>query len=285
VKYIRSSYNLPKSIYDRYYLKSGQNFVLRRWKINRGDLEFVEGLANEIGVDPGHFHNDVSVNEAGWLAEVEKEHEEISVHIDKKALEDLLLATLETYLVPTARRRFTEVYGICMGSVRYVPQSKRNQGEQMLRYVYIERLAAQMRAVVTAVEAWPNERSLDAQLKTAGALFPHLEVVGDFHSHPFRTLEQLRKNRGWTFSDGDQIHSKFWANDLHERGHKPQIVLIAAIAKKGRARKPLVLPQTTPNMTQLTINNCAVTIAVYRILSDGSLTDHGITLTCPILLA
>lgn len=36
--------------------------------------------------------------------------------------------------------------------------------------------------------------------------WPHLELVGTFHSHPYETLEDVNETKGWRASEGDRAH-------------------------------------------------------------------------------
>ena len=67
--------------------------------------------------------------------------------------------------------------------------------------------------------------------------WPHLEVVGTFHSHPYENLEQAKSVRGWQASEDDE---SFWPY-IHQSLF-PQtpflahfIVTVAALGRTGTA--------------------------------------------------
>ena len=109
------------------------------------DLEAARSLAVRVDRPLGSYTADLAWDPdvLGSLDEVEALHENINVSIGPHALEEMLLATLEGYSVPKNKKtKFTEVFGLCLGTVRDEVSSKRGVGRHRSRYVYIERAPA-----------------------------------------------------------------------------------------------------------------------------------------------
>ncbi|MCE2520587.1 MAG: hypothetical protein J4G15_12375 [Alphaproteobacteria bacterium] len=64
---------------------------------------------------------------------------------------------------------------------------------------------------------------------------PQVSLLGDFHTHPFRSLKKLRRSCGWEFSEGDD---KSFRKDRHLWKHADQspITIVMAIAPLDKAR-------------------------------------------------
>ena len=85
----------------------------------------------------------------------------------------------------------------------------------------------------------PNFESIQAKKDLIEQYWPHLELVGTFHSHPYESLEVMKnlEGVGWKASDGDKNH---WP-DIHEKiapnqpGLAHLIITITELSKKGWA--------------------------------------------------
>jgi hypothetical protein len=280
---ITRDYALPKAIYDFWFLRTGESKALKRWKVKRRDFLMVKMLADSLGRQPGTFLDEVSPAETSWMAEVEREHVHVEVNLERQALEDMMLSALEAYRVPRRRKHtFTEIYGICLGTVREIKRGWKGRGDYYVYRVNVVRAATQIRARTSGSSAWPNERSLDAQVEAAEILFPYYEVVGDFHSHPYRTLRQIYRRKGWEYSVDDEAHNLGWVKRMHESfGHHPRVGFIIAIAKAGKVRRGKAYFLRRQFVIKTDLGSHHVFIAAYRILTDGTYSNKGIVLTCP----
>lgn len=85
----------------------------------------------------------------------------------------------------------------------------------------------------------PNLDSIQAKKNLIEQYWPHLELVGTFHSHPYKSLEEMSnlESPGWKASSGDKLH---WP-DIHQSIAKNQpglahlIVTVTELSKKGWA--------------------------------------------------
>jgi hypothetical protein len=280
---ITRDYALPKAIYDTWYLRTGESKALKRWKVRKRDYQMVKALADSLGRQPGTFLDEVSPAETSWMARVEREHVHVEVNLEPQALEDMMLSAIEAYRVPRGRKYpFTEIYGICLGTVREIRGGRKGRGTYSEYRVNVVRAATQLRARSSGDTTWPNERSLNAQVEAAEILFPYYEVVGDFHSHPYRTLTQIHRRKGWEYSSDDERHNLGWVKRMHEHfGHHPRVGFIIAVAKAGKVRKGKAYFLKKRHVIKTDMGDHHIFIAAYRILTDGSYSDKGVVLTCP----
>ncbi len=196
--------------------------------------------------------------------------ERVRILIEPRALEDLLLAAAETYVVPARGKgnRYTECYGICYGSRRdHAPLSD----GRFRRTVYVSRIVTQLRARANAHEVYPNSQSAKVHGEVADKLFSHLAVVGDYHTHPYASLTRLRSVKGWQYSGQDEEHIAGWIDDQRTVGHDPRFSLVVAVARGKRQGKPMVPAR---NRVRVWLGSLFLEIAAFRILHDRKYDDE-----------
>ena len=195
--------------------------------------------------------------------------ERLHVHLEPRALEDVLLAAAEGYKVsPGKGSRFTEVFGLCFGSVR---RAHRKDHSNVM--VNVSRIATQLRARATSNSVFPNAKSLAAQLQVGQAFFPHLDIVGDYHTHPYRSLAELRRNEGWGYSTADAKSVPDFLDDLrrHDRD-ATHFSLVVAVAEGGKSGAGTI--RKAPNVVQISIRDLFFVIGAYRIQLDATYDDE-----------
>src|SRR5262249_53105709 len=121
------------------------------WKVSKSDLKLVENIAAVAGVDTETEHHlfrrYYSSLELHWLAEVEEALEEVEVIISHKALEEMLLGVLETYMVPKSKKEpYSEVFGLCLGMASRQKAVKKGVGIRTKWFVYVDKAVPQIRA-------------------------------------------------------------------------------------------------------------------------------------------
>lgn len=83
----------------------------------------------------------------------------------------------------------------------------------------------------------PNFDSIKAKKEFFEKYWPHLELVGTFHSHPYDDLTQVNSHSGWRASDGDE---RFWPT-FHKLVSPAQpallhlVIAITSLGKRGWA--------------------------------------------------
>jgi len=219
-----------------------------------------------------------------WRDEVQGHHEEMDVFVSDQALEDMLLGAWEAYFVPVPgkpRRRRTEVYGVCFGSVREEKRTEKGEGKQRALSIHVRRVALQLRARAGSRFVEPNRRSEEEHLRMAEQLFPHLELVGDFHSHPYISLQSLRRNHGWMYSPQDETANRRWCARLRALQYRPRVALILALAEGERTGRRAQARE--PNVLRTTFGRCQGYLGAYRIKPDGSYGTDWIQLHRPAI--
>jgi hypothetical protein len=270
--------------YDHVHLRAGLKSACARWKCAPSDVRATLDLARVVGVLPGNATAGIDRMNLGPVSEVLAAREEVIVHLGRRALEDMLLSTLEGYLVPRTRRtNFTEVYGLCLGMVRNVPIHRQGGGKHWVRHVQVDRVIVQLRARATGDSVWPNPKSLETELMAAKILFPHLEIIGDFHSHPYKKAAIVHKWRGWEPSKADYEYNKGWVTRLRQERHDPKVAFIVAIGQKQKAFTQKTVRPTLPHVGFMQIDRSLVAIGVYRILADSRYDSSRIKLRLPTI--
>jgi len=227
------------------------------------DIREVDKLIKKAGLS---IHDVVRSQHPDVESRLAAVRERLDVRLEPRALEDMLLASAEGYMVsPGKGRRYTEVFGLCFGSVR------RKTVEKVAKAVYVNvsRVATQIRAKATASSVLPNAGSLASQLHIGNQFFPHLELVGDYHTHPYPSLTELNASRGWEYSDQDESALPAHIKDVRGHNHAdPLFSLVVAVARGGKASTSS--RRKAPNVVHISVGDLFFVIGAYRILLDGS---------------
>jgi len=209
-----------KAIYDHIHMGAGLKSACLRWGCRPSDVMAAKRLSKSLGRALGSFTVEDQLEDYGCLSEVIAAREEILVDLSRRAFEDMVLPTLEGYQVPkTTKSRFTEVYGLCLGTIRGEKITRRGGGGYRRDYVNVQQAAVQLRAKATKDHVWPNTKSLAIQLAAAKVLFPHLEVIGDFHSHPYNSARSVCRRKGWEPSEEDEDFNRGWVKTMKDYSH------------------------------------------------------------------
>ena len=151
-------------------------------------------------------------------------------------------------------------------------------------HVNVARVATQLRAKANASSVMPNSKSLATQLDIGEQFFRHLELVGDYHTHPYPSLPKLRKVRGWEYSDADSRSLPFFVEEVAAKRHNPpRFSLVVAVAQSGKSRR--APSQLMKNVVQLRVGNLYFIVGCYRILLDASYDHAHVSLRLPTLIA
>ena len=277
-----TGYALPKAIYDQWRFGAKARAAAKSWGVTRGELTYVRKLASKLGREPGGFQKGLEGNGLGWMAEVEEVHTELEVTLSDHAVGDLIMPVLEGYAVSAGPGfKYTEVYGILFGMGREADRVRRGRGLVLQRHILIMRASTQLRAAGAAGWVAPNERSFEVQLNAARLLFPELEVVGDFHSHPSHTVERMMSNERWKPSASDADLNREWVDMMRSHGHRPRVGLMIAVARAGRRGR--YAENFKENVLRLALEDYRVLIAGYPILADGSYGKRGLKLNSAVL--
>ena len=272
---------LGKALLEHTEFGASREAVCHGWSVHPSEWVYLRELAAWLGEKVARGRP-LRLWPGEWLSEVEEYHEEVSVAVESTALQDMLLGALEAYSVPKGRgARYSEVVGMCFGSVKTQKRSVRGEGSLQVVHVLVRRVALQLRAYTTAGSVAREPRSEAVHLEMAAELFPDLELVGDFHSHPYSSLVELRAKYGWAYSPADEEENQSWIETLASQGHpRPRVSLILAIARAGRARSGKA---PGPNVLRATFGRCHCYLAAYRINRNGTYGTNHVSLRCPTI--
>jgi hypothetical protein len=238
------------------------------------DIDYVESLAGSTKDSLAELTRTFAPK---VRADVDAHLERLSVTLDQRAIEDILLAAAESYAVKAGGpgRKYTEIYGLCFGTRKETPP---NGSPEFGRILNVTRIITQMRARAGASEVTPNDHSAKVHRQVAERFFPNLELLGDYHTHPFPDLTALKERRGWSYSPSDQTSIVPWLEETRAEGSDPRFSLILAIARGGKVGRRA--KRLAPNRIQLTIDDYFFILSAYRIRKDD-LYDSRIGLGCP----
>jgi hypothetical protein len=159
-----------------------------------------------------------------------------TVRISEQAFRELVLATLEAYLIPERKRRNgrarsrQETYGLLWGHEAQITPER--------RLYYID--AASVDALVQRSQRWviPSKRTLDLKTNVVRQVFRHLDFLGDFHSHPSDSLTTVHDGKIFEFSQTDFDHicddAEFWI----KQRYRVALVMTVCPLAKGHFSKP-----------------------------------------------
>lgn len=249
---------------------------VRKWTgVHQADLDYVLELMGAVDLSLDDVERDQN---AFVQAAVAAAREALHVRLEARALEDMLLAAAEGYEVsPRRGTKYTEVFGLCFGSIRHLATNE--DADQL--HINVGRIATQMRARATASEVSPNWESLESHLAVADRFFPHLEVVGDYHSHPYATFATLVRARGWEHSVADEESIDYFVDKVLAHQSRPRFSIVVAVATGGRSGNGAY--RRSRNVVQVSVKELFFVIAAYRIRLDATY-DQNLDLSLPAMI-
>lgn len=229
-----------------------------------GDLDAVKATAKAAGIDWTLL---AATAPDRIRAAVLREVENLSVVLDPRAVEDMLLPAIECLSVrrPDVGGRYTETYGLCFGSRR----DQSPVGGMTSTVYHVSRVVTQLRALATAASVSPNAESERVHMELAERLFGHLDLIGDYHSHPYATVAKMKRWRGWEPSNDDKEHFHEWAASKHVGDRRPRFFLIAAMAR-GKRTRSRAKRAVRRNRLEFVVADVHLVISAWRVDLDGS---------------
>jgi hypothetical protein len=263
---VKDDHRLAKAWYEIRVYKASRGAAAGRWRVRPTEIRYLDQLWMDMRYTGDEYRALIDSAGTDWTFVVDEMHEEIVVWLDEKAIEDIVLVALEAYAVPRRGVTFTETYGICFGSTKTTEEKRLAHGRHIIRHVDVDSVHIQLRAECYSNKVTYDLRSLETQMEVAKILFPQLDIVGDFHTHVYRTVKDLREARGWSFSSADEAVIPTWAEPLREKGYRPRASLIVGVASGGkRILKPGRLRH---NVIRFCVNKYHFYVACFRIIGD-----------------
>jgi hypothetical protein len=104
-------------------------------------------------------------------------------------------------------------------------------------------------------------------------------VLGDYHTHPWKTLAVVEERRAWRPSPTDENTVPGFVQEVCEQQHnRPLFSLVVAVAEGGKSGRRTLRKQR--NVVQVPVGNLFFVIGAYRILLDGTY-DDSVELSLP----
>lgn len=257
---------ISEAIWLHHKLNVSEHKIFKKYPINSRDWNEIESCIAESGFTDKEFSDLIS---SIWHEQFEELEMGCEVIFDEKALDDLLISTIEGYLSPKKKMRTPyEVFGLCLGT--------RTEVESPWFYkeiIYVAKCPPQISAETNNKSCVPMDKSYDALKKVRDYLFPQYKIVGEYHSHPYKDLKELHTLKGWKNSEQDAARWD-WCKSVGSYGDL-QFALIVSISQlKRNARAGIKLRQ--PNHLFFNLDDLRIHLYAKRILSTGKLSDHNI---------
>ena len=119
---------------------------------------------------------------------------------------------------------------------------RRPDADEKTEHIFVDRFNACVSAEGSYNGVEYGTKVVDLQDSIVRYWSPHMSLLGEFHTHPFKSVGKLRKRRGWEFSKEDD--KSFLRNKRLWKGAvKAPITIVMAIAplngadKRGGRRK------------------------------------------------
>lgn len=209
------------------------------------------------------------------------------VRLSESAIISICLSAMEAYSVTHKGRKKTiksklETYGTLWGSSIKLVNGK--------RLYNIEMACVDTSAEIESDSCSYNDMAITLKRDVISSYWPHLEFLGDFHSHPYSDLSEVSSIKGYYFSEGDiddlKDNQKFW------KKHKYRVGLVITIASMGKASKkePGWLNDKNKNTVIFSFGNYRLWITAYIVFKEDGTLKYSeddadfVLLDCPALV-
>ncbi|MCV3765146.1 hypothetical protein [Rhizobium sp. TRM95796] len=166
------------------------------------------------------------------------------VKLSDQLIESMTLAALEAYVLGDQRNKKNKEKIETLG---YIWGFRRIEGETV--NLYLDRMSLSLSARRTNGSVTPHEHAAELKHNLIERWSPHLLLLGDFHTHPFDDLTEVKSNSGWDFSqadldylDGDEF--------LWEKSDQTPVNLVMTVCRLGRVRETFSAEMCDQNLWQ-----------------------------------
>jgi hypothetical protein len=121
------------------------------------------------------------------------------VKISEHALREALLATVEAYALGIRKKKQVEILGHLWGYHRRFVDGT-------VFFVDTIEISLSAKGDHSSVEPHPDAIRLKSEVLERWS--PHLTLIGDFHSHPYRSFDDVKAASGFEFSKQDMTSFK-----------------------------------------------------------------------------
>ena len=152
-----------------------------------------------------------------------------SIRIADRALESMILAACEAYKFGNDQSEPVETYGHVWGYRRLARDGK-------CEHIHVDRFNACVSAEGSPEQVSVASKVVELQDSIVRFWSPHLSLLGEFHTHPYGSREELVSSSGWEFSKQDD--KTFLADRaLWERADDAPISFVMALAPLQRVHE------------------------------------------------
>lgn len=207
------------------------------------------------------------------------------IRLSERALVSLLLNCLEAYSISNLNikgkghpRKRLEIAGCLFGN-----EIAMKSGEVLyqIEMANVDTTARQERSSVHQ-----NYQAALIKVNLVSSFWPHLEYLGDFHSHPYGKYNEVYRDEGFSLSETDRKDiledENFW------KGLNYRVGIVITIGSMERASRKECI-SIADNCLEATLGNFKVWITAYCAYESGGklvLTedkDPSVILDCPSL--
>ncbi|MDF2627294.1 MAG: hypothetical protein K0R39_1125 [Symbiobacteriaceae bacterium] len=204
------------------------------------------------------------------------------IRLSEPALIYLCQTGLEAYSVAHQRkgpRRELETYGLLWGHATPLTDG---------RTLYaIDMATVDTSAAMDHDSVIPSLQALELKRDIMTSYWPHLTFLGDFHTHPYRRVDEVLAGNLYAFSEDDRDsiegQSELWSH----HGYRVGLVLTIACLERASSRQDRWL---IDSVIEFTLGNYRLWLKAYvayqgehglRLTADD---DQQVLLDCPSLL-
>ena len=151
------------------------------------------------------------------------------VRVSPELLETMTLAAIEAYCYGNLHKQ----KNTAVETLGYVWGYRKQQNGTTV--FYLDRTSVSISAERQYHSVTPNQDAAKLKNEVMMRWSPHLTLLGDFHSHPYRNLKEVNSESGYNFSPEDLRELR--SNDFicEQSGDNP-VILVITVCRLGRVR-------------------------------------------------
>jgi hypothetical protein len=125
------------------------------------------------------------------------------VTLSESALRSITLATAESYAFGDGRRKKrTDMSGKSVETFGYLwGYQKATSGD--LVQIHVDVVSVSISAEREANSVNPNVSAMELKAAIMERWHPHMQLLGNFHSHPYESYQEVKDTKGFEFSPAD----------------------------------------------------------------------------------
>ena len=147
------------------------------------------------------------------------------VTISNHALEEMVLAASESFVLGNAAMDGSvEIHGYLWGGRRT---------DDKVEYIHIDKFSVSTSALGDENSIMVDKDVVRIKDSILRLWAPYYHFLGDFHTHPYRDYDEVKKCEGWNFSKGDK--KTFRDDDIAWSlcGSNKPIMMVMAVTEMG----------------------------------------------------